>query len=275
MTAMRTRLRLEVPQVCVDCGEKLAERTPVEVADAGAVRCLDCVDVAAARERAARWAAGSRERRRGLDDGPVPHQRGHATLHQRIGHWRDAGQHSDPDRLGHACPDATARLLDQHAADSTFPVSFLHHRSAARAAGERVDHLAVTPVGVVVLAVLRGEGRPVRVRRTSDAEHPERLLLGDADVTSAITDLERQRLAVEVAAASWTGHLPVHALACVEDGVFPVRGVVRRHPVPVTVAGHPVVGFAEALALLATDGPIGPREAGLVLAHLAAELPPA
>ena len=130
-------------------------------------------------------------------------------------------------------------------------VLMLHNRRLGTTARSGdIDHVAVTPSGVVVIDAKHYPDAKVRVRRTGGLFSPvrEQLIVRGRDRTSLVDGLEKQLAAVN-GALSADEDVPVTALLCFVDADLPVLEKL-------TVRGHPVLGLRRTATLLRRPGPL-------------------
>ncbi|MBD3781998.1 MAG: NERD domain-containing protein [Micrococcales bacterium] len=157
--------------------------------------------------------------------------------------------------------EVLGRGLDALASDT---IRLLHDR---RIPGSRsnIDHLAVTPAGVVVIDAKRYRGRPhLRVDGGILRPRVERLFVGSRDCTKLVDGVLTQ---VEIVRGIVGEGVPVRGVLCFLDADWPLLGGAF------TVRGVDALWPKRLRTQLCGDGPLAMQAVGEVHRSLAAHLP--
>lgn len=132
--------------------------------------------------------------------------------------------------------------------------AFALHGCATDDAGTRIDHLAVGPSGVWVVASRRVALERIQLRRSLRAAPA--LRVGGVDRPELLELLDRQRLLVCSVLADQP-HVPVHTALCFAGGEFPLLGSLSS-------GGHHILPPAELAARVGAAGPLRRSESRFV-----------
>ncbi|HEU4975839.1 MAG TPA: hypothetical protein VFT50_12165 [Baekduia sp.] len=158
-----------------------------------------------------------------------------------------------------------ARVLQRHLRH--LPVVMLHDRLLPD--GALIEHLAVGPGGVTVIAGLREAPLPLRLRRVLGVFGAHAELLQDgagADRTGLLTPVRERVVAVRHVV---DGAAPVEAALCLDES----DATVTMHPLE--VRGVLIAGPKAVAALAARPGDVADTQLAELVDLLHAELPPA
>ena len=147
--------------------------------------------------------------------------------------WRSEPQHPRAWRGGAEGEETLARSLARGTKGRG--VVFLHDRRVPRSRAS-IDHIAIGPSGVAVIAAKRYRGR-IEVERRGGLfrEHTEHLLVGRRDCTELVDGVVAQADVVRAILADGhaTVRVPVRAVLCFVEGEWPWSGSVELRGVPV------------------------------------------
>lgn len=183
--------------------------------------------------------------------------------HPRIGGaliaLRDRPAHEQVWATGAEGEEATARVLAQRC-----PRALVLHDRRIPGRRANIDHIAVSPAGVLVIDSKRYKGKKVRVHNPLLGS--AKLLIGGSDKTALVDGLLAQ---IEVVAARLSGTgVTVHGAFCFIDADLPLLGTP-------TIRGLPVLGPRGLAKRINCEGPLDDARIRAVAHRLAAALPAA